>query len=74
MRPELLGIAGLVIAAVAALAIFMRVPIRSLREPAICPHCGSIQPVYSRPASAIRVLLGAHKCYSCGRPMERNRA
>jgi hypothetical protein len=74
MRPEVLGIIGLAVAAVASLAIFLRVPIRSLRDPGICPHCGSVQPVFSRPASATRALLGAHKCYSCGQPMVRPRS
>ena len=66
-----LGTLGLVLAAIATLAVLFRLPVRSLRSPAICPHCGCSQPLFSPPSVAARVVLNAHKCYSCGKPMER---
>ena len=53
--------AGLGIAALAALAIVFRLPVRTYAMPSICRHCGTAQPSFSRPIAAARQLLGPDK-------------
>jgi hypothetical protein len=74
MRPEILGTIGLVVAALASLGLWLRQlwPITTSGE--ICPRCGTMQPLPSRPTVLARHIFGRDTCVSCGHKLERRSA
>jgi hypothetical protein len=67
LRPEVLGVIGLAVAALASLAIWFRLPIKASDvRPAVCIHCGTAQHNLSRTAALAHQIMGSDTCISCG--------
>lgn len=73
LRPEILGVIGLGISALAILAVGFRLPngIAGGR-PAICPSCGTMQHNLSRTAALAHEFMGPSRCVACGKPLTRH--
>lgn len=66
LRPEIAGIVGLAIAGVSSLGLWLRsLPAGTSGQ--ACPHCGTLQPLPSRPAVLARPVFGRDVCVGCGR-------
>jgi hypothetical protein len=74
LRPEVLGIAGLCIAAVATFAVALQRPHREAGRPAVCPSCGTFQHNLGRHAALMHEIIGPDDCISCGKPLRRPEA
>lgn len=72
LRPEVLGVIGLGVAALISLAIWFRVPPRGGVRPSMCPHCGTMQHNLSRTAALAHEFMGSGNCVSCGKPLGRH--
>jgi hypothetical protein len=72
LRPEVLGVIGLSIAALAMLAFSFRARLGDGIRPSVCPHCGTAQHNLSRTAALAHEFLGSGDCISCGRPLSRS--
>jgi hypothetical protein len=72
--PEVIGLIGLVIAAVASLAIWFRLPVKaSQMRPAVCINCGTVQHNLSRTAALAHEFVGSDTCISCGEKLNQGR-
>jgi hypothetical protein len=69
LRPEVLGIIGLCIAALLSLGLWLRLPLSSAGRPAVCPSCGTVQHNLSRTAALAHEFMGSDNCISCGRKL-----
>ncbi len=70
LRPEVLGTIGLVVAALLALAIWLRLP-RTLGSARVCERCGTRQPLPSRASALAREIYGHDRCTGCGHQLGR---
>jgi hypothetical protein len=74
LRPEVIGVLGLALAALASLAIWFRLPIGANEmRPAVCIHCGTVQHNLSRPVALAHQLVGSDACVSCGKKLSSGR-
>ena len=71
LRPEVLGVMGLCLAALATLAIWLRVPRPGGGRPLVCNSCGTVQHNLSRTAALTHEFFGSNSCIACGGPLSK---
>ena len=69
LRPEVLGVMGLSVAALASLALWLRVPKPGGGRPLVCSNCGTLQHNLSRSAALTHEIFGSGSCIACGKPL-----
>ncbi|RYE87635.1 MAG: hypothetical protein EOP19_03750 [Hyphomicrobiales bacterium] len=71
VRPEIIGMIGLVVGAISALGLWLRQLLPLSTTGQACPHCGTLQPLPSRPTVLARQVFGRDTCVGCGQKLER---
>jgi hypothetical protein len=71
IRPEIAGIIGLVVSAIATLALWLRQLSPTTTTGEACPRCGTMQPLPSRPTVLARQVFGTDTCVGCGQKLDR---
>lgn len=69
VRPEIAGMIGLVVSAIATLALWLRRLSPTTTTGEACPRCGTMQPLPSRPAVLARQVFGTDTCVGCGQKL-----
>ena len=65
VRPEIAGVVGLVVAAIASVIVWLR-QLPPTTTGKACPRCGTLQPLPSRPAVLAKQIFGRDTCVGCG--------